>query len=75
MIHFKVHKHLVANGKCKESVDKTKRLITKEVDHTPDMEISTILLCVNKTLLIRHVLDDSGDGTMEILDDEELEQI
>jgi hypothetical protein len=74
-IHFKVHKHLVTNGKCKEFVDKTKRLITKEVDHTPNMKISTIPLCASKTLLTRHVLDDSGDNTMEILDDEELKQI
>jgi len=29
----------------------------------------------NKTFLARHLLDDSGDGTVELLDNEELEQI
>ncbi len=69
-IHFRVHKHFVANGKCKESMDETTRLIAKEVDHTLDMKISTISLSANKTFLARHVLDDSGDGMVELLDDE-----
>ncbi len=69
-IHFKVHKHLVADGKCKESMDETRRLIAKEVDHTLDMKISTISLSASKSFLARHVLDDSGDGMVELLKDE-----
>jgi hypothetical protein len=55
-IHFKVHKHLVVDGKCKEFVDETTRLVAKEVDHTHDMKISMISLSANKTFLARHVL-------------------
>jgi hypothetical protein len=69
-IHFRVHKHFVANGKCKESMDETRRLIAKEVDHMLDMKILTISLSASKTFLVRHVLDDNGDGMVELLDDE-----
>jgi len=36
-IHFGVHKHPMVDGKCKEFVDKIKRLITEEVDCMPNM--------------------------------------
>jgi hypothetical protein len=32
MIHLGVHNHLVTNGKCRELVKETRRLIAKEVD-------------------------------------------
>jgi len=72
-IHFKVHKHLVANGKCKESMDEIKRLIIKEVDCTPDAKTSMISLGVNKTFLATHLLNDSGNDIVEFLDNEQLE--
>ncbi len=74
-IHLKVHKHPVVDGKCREYVDETKRLIAEEVEHTPNMKISTILLGDNKTFLATHVFDDSGDGTMELLNNKQLEHI
>ncbi len=70
IIHFGVHKHLVANGKCREYVDKTRRLTAKEVDYMHDVKIFAILLGANKTFLAMHLLDDSGDGTIELLNDE-----
>ncbi len=72
-IHFKVHKHLVANGKCKESMDEIKRLIIKEVDCTPDAKTSMISLGVNKTFLATHLLNDNGNDIVEFLDNEQLE--
>ncbi len=72
-IHFRVHKHLVANGKCKESMDEIKRLIIKEVDCTLDAKISMISLGVNKTFLAMHLLNDSGNDIVEFLDNEQLE--
>jgi hypothetical protein len=51
-------------------MDETRRLIAKEVDHTLDMKISTISLSASKSFLARHVLDDSGDGMVELLKDE-----
>ncbi len=73
VIHFGVHKHLVVNGNSKESMDEIRRLIVKEVNHTPNVKISMILLGVNKTFLAMHLLDDSGYGTVELLNNEQLE--
>jgi hypothetical protein len=69
-IHFGVHKHPMVDGKCREFVDKTIRLIAKEVDHTLDAKISTILLSVSNTFLAMHLLDDNGHGTLELLNNE-----
>jgi hypothetical protein len=65
----------MANNKCREYVDKTKRLITKEVDYTPNAKIYVISLSVSKTLLGTHMFDDSGDGHVELLNDKQLEHI
>jgi hypothetical protein len=56
-------------------MDETKRLIVKEVNCTPNAKILTITLSVSKTFLAKYLLDDSGDGTMELIDGERLEQI
>ncbi len=74
-IHLGVHKHLVVDGKHEESMDETRRLSTKEVDHMLDAQISRIFLNVDKTFLVKHLVDDSGDGTIELLHNEQLEQI
>jgi hypothetical protein len=75
VIHLMFHKNLVADGKCRESMDKIKRLITKEVDHTPNAKISIISFSANKTFWAAHLLDDTSDGIMELLNNEKLEQI
>ncbi len=62
----------MVDGKCKEFVDKTRRLIIEEVNHTPNLKISTISLNANKTFLAKHLLDDNGNGIVEFLHDEQL---
>jgi hypothetical protein len=47
-IHLGVHNHLIADGKCQESVKETKRLITKEVDYMPNANISLISFSPSK---------------------------
>jgi hypothetical protein len=54
-------------------MNEIKRLIVKEVDCMFDAKISLILLGANKTFLATHLLDDSGDGIVEFLDNEQLE--
>ncbi len=61
MIHLGVHNHLVADGKCQELVEESRRLVTKKVDYTPDAKIFSISFNVSKTLA-SYLLDDSGDG-------------
>jgi hypothetical protein len=56
-------------------MDEAKRSIIEDIDRTHDVKIFAISMSTNKTFLARHLLDDNGDGTMELLDDEELEQI
>jgi hypothetical protein len=63
----------VVNGKSREPMDEIRRLTMKEVNHTPNVKISMILLGVNKTFLAMHLLDDSGYGIVELLNKEQLE--
>jgi hypothetical protein len=65
----------MVDGKCKELVDETRRLIVEEVDYTPNVKIYVILLSVNKTFLAMYLLDDGGDGTVELLNSKQLELI
>ncbi len=57
----------MVNGKCREFVDKITRLIAKEVEHTFDGKIFVISLSGNKTFLAKRLLDDNGNGTVELL--------
>jgi len=41
--------------------------------HAKYAKISMISLGVNKTFLVTHLLDDSGDGIVELLNSEQLE--
>jgi hypothetical protein len=68
-----VHNHLIADGKCEESLEETRRLIIEEVNRTPDVKIFVISLSANKTFLARHLFNDNSDGKMELLKGEQLE--
>ncbi len=65
-IHLSVHNHLVANGKCRESIKETKRLIMEEVDCMLNAKISLISLNAGKTFLASYLFDDSNDGIVEL---------
>jgi hypothetical protein len=67
VIHLGVHNHLITNGKCQESIEETRRMIVEEVDRTLDVKIFLISLSASKTFLVSYLLDDSTDGTMELL--------
>jgi hypothetical protein len=67
MIHLGLHKQLMVHGKCRVFMDETRRLITKEVDPTPDVNIFVISLSVSKTFLTTYIFNDSGDGLMNIV--------
>jgi hypothetical protein len=41
----------------------------------PDVKISMISLGVTKTFLVTYLLNDNGDGNVELLNGEQLEQI
>ncbi len=75
MVHLGVHNLPIANGKYRESLEETRRLIVEEVNHMPDAKMSIISLNVSKTFLVKHMLDDCNNGKMELLKGEQLEQI
>jgi hypothetical protein len=60
----------MANGKCREYVDETRRFFAEEVDRTCDAKISMISLAASKTFLVMHLLDDSCNGIVELLNSE-----
>jgi hypothetical protein len=66
MIHFGVHNHLIADGKCRKFVEEIIRLIAKKVDRMFDAKISAISLNASKTLLVSYLLHDSNNGTVEL---------
>jgi hypothetical protein len=74
-IHFSVHNHPIPDGKYREFVEETRRLIIEGVDCMLDAKISLISLSANKTFLASYLLDDYNDGIMELLKDEQLEHI
>ncbi len=55
------------NGKRREFVDNTRRLIVEEVDHTPNVKIFAISLSISKTFLARHLLNDCNNGIVELV--------
>ncbi len=57
VIHIGAHNHLVVDGKCGESLEETKRLITDEVNCMLHAKMSTISLSANKTFLAMHLLN------------------
>jgi hypothetical protein len=50
------------NGKCREFVDNIRRLIIKDVDHSPNAKIYAISVSGSKTFLARHLFNDCNNG-------------
>jgi tyrosine-protein phosphatase YwqE len=74
IIHLGVHNHLGADGKCKESLEETKRLIAEEDICMLDVKMFVISMTINKTL-VRHLLNDCNYGIVEFFKGEQLEHI
>lgn len=48
-VHLGEHKHHVAQGECKETVDILKKMVQKEVHRSPRAKAFAIALVVEKT--------------------------
>ncbi len=75
VIHLGVHNHPIADGKCRELVEETRRLITKEVDCMLNVKIFSNSLSASKTFLVNYLLDDFSNGTVELFKDKQLKKI
>jgi hypothetical protein len=67
MIHLGAHNHHVADGKCQELVEETRRLIIEEFDRMPNAKVFLISLSASKTFLASYLFDDFRDGILELL--------
>jgi hypothetical protein len=70
-----VHRHLVANGKCKEVVEEIKMLIEEEANRTPNVKTLAISLSTKKYLLVKHLFNGSSETSFKFLKGEQLECI
>jgi hypothetical protein len=66
---------LLANGRCKKTMDESKKLIEEEVNWTPNAKISFILLNASKSFLAKHLFNDSNDDSCEVLKGHQFKEI
>jgi hypothetical protein len=50
-------------------------LVEEEVFHTPKVTVLAIMLATSKTFLSQHLLNEDGEGSMEVLEGEKLHQM
>lgn len=48
-VHLGEHKHDVAQGECKETMDTMKNLVKEDVQRPPRLKVAVIVLAVEKT--------------------------
>jgi hypothetical protein len=74
MIHLGTHAHLVVDGKCRESFQGMKNMVVEEVCRTPIATTLVIVLTMNKTFLFCRLFNEDGEGHVELLKAEKLDQ-
>jgi hypothetical protein len=72
-VHIGFHNHPVATRDCREAMDMFRSQIMAQVALIPKAKNSAIGLAVGKELLLKGLLDESGNGRK--LSEEELEQV
>jgi hypothetical protein len=69
------HEQLVAKGMCKEALEEIKVLVEGQVSCTPNAKIFAIALNASNAFLAHHLLDENGEGPLEILQGEKLDKV
>ena len=72
-VHFGIHEHLVATGDCREAMDIIREKVRDQIARTPHAKASAISLAVGRELLLKGLVDESGEGNK--LGEEEFAQI
>jgi hypothetical protein len=75
MIHLNTHYHSVANGRCKKVILQVSLLFEEEVSHTPFVTNFAIDLIKSKTFLFVNLLIEDGDGLVELLQGQKLNEL
>ena len=61
-VHFRTHEHPIATGDCREAMDIIQEKVRDQVAKTPYAEASAISLMVGRELLLKGLMDESGEG-------------
>ena len=72
-IHIGTHKHPVAKGDCRDTMDQIREEIKVQVANTLSAKASTIGIVVGKELLMKGLINEDGDG--KVLSELELNTI
>jgi hypothetical protein len=65
----------VVEGWLGEFFDQVKSLVQKEVPHTLEVTTLAITLATSKIFLFTHLLNEDGEGQVEVLKHEKLGQV
>jgi hypothetical protein len=71
-IHLSTHDHPMAEGCSKEALYQVKSLFEEEVFHILRATVSAITLATSKIFLSEHLLNEDGEGLMEVFKSDKL---
>jgi len=74
-MHLGTHDHLVVEVTLEKFSIQVKSLVTEEVFYTLEVIVSTLVLTASKTFLSEHLLNEDGEGLVEILKGGKLHQM
>jgi len=60
-----MHVHLVTQGKCQTITSQIKYMVRKKVNQISNVKSFTIVLAINKSFLLEHILNDDGEGMLD----------
>ncbi len=75
IIHLGTHDHPLVEGRSRIFFDQVKSMVKEEVFHTLGANVSAIVLATSKTFLSEHLLNEDGQGPMEVLKGNKLRQL
>ncbi len=74
-MHLGTHDHLVAEVTLEKFSIQVKSLVNEEVFCTSEVIVLTLALIASKTFLSEHLLNEDGEGLVEILKGDNLRQM
>jgi hypothetical protein len=74
-MHLGTHDHLVAEVILEKFSIQVKSLVNEEVFRTSEVIVLTIALTTSKTFISEHLLNEDGEGIVEILKGDKLRQM
>ncbi len=73
-IHLNTYAHPIFEGKCRKAFEEMKKMVIEEVLRMPTTTSLAIALVVIRTFLSHHLFNEDGEGPMEFLKGEKLNQ-